>query len=281
MSPLVTKKFFNLKYLPMQTKMKSLFLVPVDFSLASYKAAQYAMLLAQTSAGAVRLVHITDLDNIQHVENPLVLLNRTQRTRLAALERLRSLSEMMELQGVEVKYDVSEGNLVTEFERLVDMLNPTVVVMGKGTQSYRLISDMVSRKKIPAILVPEKALIKLPESVVLAAHPGPVWGGSLEPVLGILRNSSRNISILQWGRPAGDANWILDLNKQYGVKPEVVNLDDNYTILGTLAFIRSCNADLVCVVRRNTSFFKRLFSNNDPSQLANNLDVPVYLVSGD
>ena len=71
------------------------FLIAIDFSEASYRALQFATLLAKELSASLTLIHVIDADKLTESDNPLVLSRSIALHTSKAESRMYSFSEMI------------------------------------------------------------------------------------------------------------------------------------------------------------------------------------------
>ncbi len=108
-------------------------LVPTDFSDYAANAMRYAIALAQTYEGSLRLVHVLDVRVLDDAPSASIKKDAKRhdvdRARAEAEQRLKALMEECKTEGVQAEYQVAEGRPVSEIKRLAAELECDLVIV--------------------------------------------------------------------------------------------------------------------------------------------------------
>jgi len=264
------------------------YFVAVDFSVCSYNALQYATLLARLSKGKIKLVHIIDIDEVVESDNPVVVSLSMDRMMTKANEKMKSLREIISNEGIQVEEEISFGNVRATLRKCIEQTNPTVIVLGRNTDTKpgtnSLVSYITHHTKLPVLLVPRTHDPKVPTRAVLATDMKSEDGRALGSLFEILSKTSNELSILNikshFASNSLDAvAWIANLNSKYGIEAKVLQHPNDDAVLGVVDFVRSNPVDLVCTVKRNRNFLEKYFYRSVSGELANQVDVPVLVIN--
>ena len=263
------------------------YFVPVDFSACSYNALHYATMLSRCSQGRIKLCHVIDMEEVPDSENPVVISFALDRLLKKAQEKMKSLREIISLEGIIVKEEIVMGNVHVQLMKEIDELKPNVIVMGRntdkkiGTQS--LLKYITRNTSVPVLVVPQSHNPKIPNRAVLASDMDPSREVHFAPFFDIIKKVSHELSILNikssYFANAKDAlSWINNLNETYGVNAKLLQQENKDGLKGIVDFIRTNKVDLLCTVKYNNGFFDHFFDRNISHQLTTQADVPVLVI---
>jgi nucleotide-binding universal stress UspA family protein len=264
------------------------YFVPVDFSDCSYNALQYAILLARTSGGRVKLSHVIDLEDLPESENPVVVNWNLDRLNRKAKSKMNSLMEIVSMEGVAVEQDIIMGNVRHGLMKQIKQVNPHIIVVGKNTQQETgsgIIRFLARNTKIPVLVVPGSHQPTIPTRAVLASDMKPDKLAHYEPFLNIVKNTSRELAILLVDRnSAVDQDiikeWTDKLRSEYGISAQLIPTQKNGRAGLISDFIRSNKVDLLCMIRRSHGFFGGLFNRTKPGPIIpHQVEVPVLVIN--
>jgi hypothetical protein len=264
------------------------YFVPVDFSECSYNALQYAIILARFSEAKVKLWHVIDLGKVPESDNPVVVSFALSRLTKKAEEKMKSLTEMISMEGVSGEGEIAIGNVRLELMKQIDGAKPHVIVFGKNVDGQpdtdSMLSYITQKTKVPVLVVPRSHNPKIPSRIVLATDIKPSKVAEFEPFFNVIKKISQGVSILNVNGHVStigqDAQqWLEKLNSTYGINAHFLDYENYDTAHGVADFIRTNNVDLLCTVKRNYSLFDKLFKRKVSNQLAAQADVPVLLLN--
>ena len=262
------------------------FFVPIDFSACSFNALHYATMLARCSNGEIILSHTIDLDQLPESENTVVVNFAIDRLTKTAEEKLRSLREIIFLNGIVVKHQVSMGNVKIQLTKQIDELKPDVVVVGRDSEdasAHSLLKYIAKNTSLPVLVVPKSHNPKVPNRAVLASDLDPKKQMTLAPFFEIMKTVSHELSVLSvksnfFTNAQQALTWIHNLNKTYGVNAKLLTREQTDRISDLKVYMEKNEIDLFCTVRYNKNIFDKIFGRKLPNQLANQLEVPVLVI---
>jgi nucleotide-binding universal stress UspA family protein len=270
--------------------MKTLtYFVPIDFSQSSYNALHYAILLAKLSEGSVRLFHVVDPEEIPESDNQVVVSFALDRLERKAKDKLRSLREMISIEGLEGEDSVVTGRVKFELLKHIKGAKPSVIVMGKEVDgqpdTHSVVSFITRNTEVPVLVVPSSHNPKIPNRAVLATDTRPDKISGFAECINIIKMISQEISVLNVGRnvsPQGrDAiHWLEEINSTYGISASFITNNNSKDGNEIANFIRNNKVDLLCTIKRNQNFLDRLFRRRISNPFVVYGEVPVLFLNG-
>lgn len=265
-------------------------LVPVDFSETSYRAALYALKLAeQMHAQKVILYHAYQAPLT--VDSPVAAVQLFDEVQLkkdstAALLRFREKLEGACSSGCFLETYNEYSLLINGVDEVCQLTNCKMVVMGipgGGALSEKLIgSNTVSvarHSTVPVIIVPTGVTCKLPQKIVLLTD---------------YAHTDENVPInnIHWFLDQTHAElMVLHIEKDASIKKElqeIVLLKDHkptYHVVhhtsfteGVNDFIKKHEADMVVILPKNHGFFTSLFTTSHTTRLVFHSSIPVLAI---
>jgi nucleotide-binding universal stress UspA family protein len=264
---------------------KLTYFVPVDFTDCSFNALQYALMLARFSEGKVMIGHVIDLDLVTESENPVVVTWSLENLNRKANEKMKSLREMISLEGVEVEHDISTGNVRIELMKQIDRLTPNVIVIGRDTdmplRKDSLVSYFTRNTRIPVMVVPGTHNPTLPNRAVLATDMKPEKMTEFDTFFNLLKRTSQELAIVNIsGKSSGSQVqaeiWVDKLKAVYGIEATLLTQRNGKDLKDLM---RANKVDLLCTIRRNKNILDRFFQRNTTHQLPALVEVPVLMIN--
>ncbi|QOI98393.1 MAG: universal stress protein [Flammeovirgaceae bacterium] len=261
------------------------YFIPVDFSEASYRAIQYASLLAGRTSGAIQLGHIIPADEITESDNPVVVQWSLTRLEQKASDRMQSLKEIITGTGIPVKKEIGFGNVRSELLKMIERCAPDVIVLPRKTfenQNPGLFNYLSKNCRMPLLVVPESFVPQAPERAVVATDLRPE-NGELDTAFRLLSKSASEIELLNIqidGAPAHPEkqDWITRLERKYGMDTRLQQHGGNSVVHGVISYLKSNPVDLLCTIRRNKNFITRALGESVADEIARQAEVPVLVI---
>jgi len=163
-----------------------------------------------------------------------------------------------------------KGNPVDGVMRLCSHIAIDLMVLAPRTNSIneevylgRTTGKLVKNTDIPVMIVPSDSKFAWPKSILMAFKDGRFNAeGVLDPLKFIVENSKADLNLLHVKTPTAtpEMEEIVE-----GLKSEASsykNTVNGTTYQGVLEHFQAFNPDMVCVVRRQRGFFKKLWEKN-------------------
>jgi nucleotide-binding universal stress UspA family protein len=262
------------------------YFIPVDFSEASYKAIQYASMLAGNTGGTIYLGHVIDAGEITESDNPVVVQWSLDRLEKKASEKMLSLKEIISGSGIIVNQEVGFGNLRQELLKMISRCSPDVIVFPRKTINRRrsdMLTFLAKNCRQPLLVVPESFVPQVPERTVVATDLRPA-NGELDTLFQLITNSAHEIALLNIRGvntpPASSKEeWIKKLETRYGLDARLLQQEGDNVVHGVINFVKANPVDLLCTIRRNRNFLARALSESVSNGIASKAEVPVLVIS--
>lgn len=131
------------------------------------------------------------------------------------------------------------------------------VYLGKTT------GKLVKNTNIPILIVPEDAVFQGPKSILMAFKNGVFKNKNvLEPLKELLIHFGADVNLLHVTTPESTSEMQRVSKKLQKLQKSYTKSENASTFQGLLEHFQSHNPDMVCVVRRERGFFKKLWEKN-------------------
>jgi len=263
------------------------YFVPVDFTECCYDTLQYTASLARNSGGSVKLCHVVDLEEIPESDNPVVLMFAIDRHLQEVQKKMKSLREIILMEGISVEDEIVMGNIRLELIKQIESEKPSVIVIGKepNTQltSHSLLTYLTRNTTSPVLVVPQSYNSKLSSRAILTLDMDFTKAGRFSLLSEITERILNLFSVLEirslhFSNGKGAIDWINTMRSKGGVNPNVLADGNNDRINQLLDFIRDAKIDLVCI-REKHSIFNKLFNQNIGWHLPRQVERPVLVIT--
>ena len=261
------------------------YFVPVDFSDCSYRAVQYATLLAKMFGGRIELFHVTDTKEIMQYDSPMSTIRTMDDLTRKAVNKMRSLCEMIsETWQIPVHYSLTIGDtnelMLSEIQRKY----PDVIVFGKGKKGNSLLKKILTHIHIPVFVIPPGTEIKEPSSIILTTDLQPVNSEAMKLLANLARRSPQGLSLLDIQEEDSldgkeKKEWVEDISKQFDVSANFLAVQDKQSPDGILDRIRSTCTDLLCIVKREENDRTEIPAKDITVQLALKAEVATLVIT--
>ena len=121
------------------------FLVLTNFSEGSNLAIEHAIILAKTVNGVVHVLHVSNTGEAVTSENPVVALREINYADIESRRKLRSITKIIQAEGIECSFQHRTGNLISELQEQLLVINPDVVVVG-NSKPKGIIQQLLNKK---------------------------------------------------------------------------------------------------------------------------------------
>lgn len=259
-------------------------LVPVGSSKNAKCHLQYAVDFAKAFGAKVYVVQIY---NVYTKAGTMIKIDHIlERESLSFLEdHVTSIDK----KGVEVLTRVFKGKLVDTIEHACKILDIDLIVLEPRTNSIKeevylgkTSGKIIKQTQIPALIVPECYEYKPIVKILMATKLSKIKReGVLKPLVDI-KNQFKAILNLLLVETSSYKEGDLDVNEELSqITTNTTRIKAQTTFQGVLEHYHNHNPDLLCVVRRQRGFFKKLWEDNTILKKDfHSTTIPVLVLSG-
>lgn len=275
-------------------------LFPTDFSPTADNAFVYALHLAKSLGADLHVLHTYSIPIVSGlgVESSEVIQQVYENVELTSFENfkdkaveLRNIAENEGVSDVKLSFVFQEGDLIMNILETIAKEHIDLVVMGtngaSGFEKNFFGSNTVNTIKsidIPILSVPHKARFKGINKIGFTTI---FKNSDKKPLAEVLKiaetfdakvrclNVAKNMSdvtielaIRDWKREF-DSNRLKFIIREEGDQPLEEHISE---------FIHDLNLSLLAIVKRNQTFFERIFSSSLSKKLSYNLDIPLLII---
>ncbi len=274
-------------------------LAPTDFSPAAEKALHYAMCIAARSGAAIVLYHgFTPVVSafVETAEKRKIFNAETEAGFLKKLERLKK-KMLADHPGVAISTVVGRAPLIRNLLDFAANNNINMIVMGtQGASGLRKVvigsvaSRVMSKSKIPVLLVPEKSTPKDPARILFAAGYTEADQPALSFTLKLAEKYSAAVSVVHLlsaytieSEKENEETWFekytarLQKNCNYpGLHFKLLRTD---SIVHTMENLhKKVPYDMVVMVRRKRSLLEKFFWQSFTTNMAYITKYPLLII---
>lgn len=280
------------------------YLVPVDFSEASYNAADFAAKLShQTNVETIVLMnayYISELETMLPDANMVMLrqeeIEESAIDRIAQLEKLKIRLKNRVRNGVEIKVRLNRTHLIRAVIDTVSQDNVDLLMLGSvGNSTLReggigLGDHVIGISKaspVPVMVIPPGYTYKTIDESVIACDfrkvKETVPMQVLHKLLGSQQIKLLVLNIDSTGKHEGaDPEQVAEETALHGMlkafKPKYFYINNPNIITGILEFATEHDAQMVIALPHTYSFLQSIMHSSISQQLAKSASVPVLLL---
>lgn len=260
-------------------------IVPVNFSVASFNAAQYAMNLAKAHGAEIHLLHVILIQpSITHAPLPDNLMEQMKDDAKVNMISLREKLLSSSGDAVAVHSHIEWGSVEYQVEQLCSRKQAELVVMGLSHESAQKViyqSNAFAALKglsTPLIIVPDTAAYKPWEHIALAydfTHPVKELPLNELSNLPFLKNTSVHIVYVKRKNEAEPSHAAMQ-----DVRDRVAGLTVSFHMVeaesvdeGLAEYAAHHQADLLVLLPKHHNFFE--FHKSDSKRIIRHLSVPM------
>jgi len=283
-------------------------LVPVDFSLHSENAANYAIHIAGQLKADIKLVNAylnpmgtpqTYLESYTYQLNIDKVIREIEEEAYKSLEamsaRLRDSVKENQIKGVSVSFDLFKGNAVDIILHEIEEYKPGMVIMGtranelEGFQSMSSITaHLIQKAKIPVLAVPKNfdaANFQAPKRVLYATNFDATDFTALRRLVAFVKPFNTKIYCVH---AALEEASILDETQLRKMRKYLFDSMDTYNIecglletmdvqQGLEDFIDEQDIDVLAVTTQKRNFIARMFKKSMTRKFLFHSNIPLLI----
>jgi len=265
-------------------------LIPTDLSENARKAAIYAVELYGVEGNTFTLLNCYAMPHGARS----TMVDFSERLGEDALEDLtefeRELREALPGRSPIMGLATEHGNLTEVLKRYEQLpTRPDLIVMGtQGATGLKRIlvgsnaASVILRVRTPVLAVPEQAVYKVPERIILLDDGRTLDKPNLQQLLNILEHSGAELMVVHIARsgkpipPLEDSSAIKEL---FGSLPRTHHsIKENNLIVDLNELADKHYADIIAVPHRHRSQFERYFHRSMSGRLAMNTRIPMLVL---
>lgn len=272
------------------SKLEHSFLVLMDFSEASYVALKYTISLAKLLNGKIHVLYVANLMEVVDTDNPAAAMRAIESDTTKNERKLKSITEIIEAEGIEATSRYSLGNIIDQFEEQVEQAKPNLVVIGKKMEksklSGKLTCYLMNNYKGSLLIVGEESEFKTDTKISLGCNGDTLTLSNPEMIFSLNKYTEAPITLVEVKDiidPPSKKNlpdgWELLYKKDRDIQFEYQN--DSTVVNGLVNYISQNNIKLLCIGKgKRKGFLQRLFFNQTTtsSEVVNKVNIPVLVL---
>lgn len=267
-------------------------LFPTDFSETANNALIYALRMAENQNATLFVLHAYEMPVISATANPVMVQDVYKTIELSNFEnfkdqvpQIRDIAKQHNLDHVPMHFILEEGFLNTILKKRVKEEEIDLVVMGTNGNSgldKKLLgsntANAIGTLDVPVLSIPHDAIFDGINSIAFTTLFTAQDKVTLEKILKIAKGFDATVKCIHVAtakdrvEPSIIESWKANY-KDENVKFYVV--DSNDVEKAVFEFLDAENIDLLVSIKRNRSFFEKLFTSSMTKKLSYHNYVPV------
>lgn len=272
-------------------------LIPTDFSKNSWNAIAYALKYFENSTCNFYLLHVTSivtytsntpiLPTIESIEKSLLKQSKID---------LRILLKKIEKIHPKTKHNFitlsSNDYFIDSIRNQIEEKNIDLVVMGtKGASGIKKIiigsntGDLITKVKIPVMVIPEKAIFKEPKEIAFPTDYNIFYHTKIiSDILKFTKKNNTIIRILHIAKRDEELTQFQLENKEYldDVFGTVIHsfhrITNTKTEAGIECFIESRDIDMIFMVAKNLTLFQQIIFKPTVEEISYRTKIPFIVL---
>jgi nucleotide-binding universal stress UspA family protein len=262
-------------------------LVLMDFSESSYIALKYAISLAKLTNGAIHVCHIGSPGEVVKTDNQAAALRAIESQNNKVADKLGAIVETIITEDIPAMYHHAFGNIIHEFENLIEQIKPELIVVGKKKENpkftgklTRYLLDIYSGS---LLIVNEENEFQKDTKIAIGCS-----GNTLHQYAPLLisqldQHTKTPLTLVNIKTPS-KPDEIIDLPKIWqssytkNLNISIEQKESSSIVNGLIEHITDENIQLFCIGNgKRKNYFQQLFSRNDAtlSQIIKSVQIPV------
>ncbi|NNE29648.1 MAG: universal stress protein [Saprospiraceae bacterium] len=259
---------------------------PIDFSDASKHAVNYAVHLTNHFKGTIHLVHA-----YMTKKTASMLINMDEAVKEGLDTDMGFLMDQIRpdiLPGTQVKTYLQKGSAVSVITHMAEQMEDSLIVLGKTglsnlkTNLFGSVSTAVIRKSsVPVLAIPREAKLRIPRRVVLALDQNPTKeDDSLNALIHLLNEWGAQLHLYHLIESEEDPGIHPRTSKQLENVPYSLHFELSQKDLSDSlhSYLESIQADVLCMIRHQKTFFEKLFHASHIRKERSNVDYPLLVI---
>lgn len=261
------------------------FLIVVDFSEPSYKALNYLIKLVKVVRGNIHVHCVAEPQDIMGSDNQIAALRSIDSHKKSIENKLNSIIEMIELEGINVKGSFSFGHLHSELEEQLNDTSPIAVVIGQMKSGVlgKATEYLLYQFQGNLLIVSDQSEFMTGANIAIGCSNKTLKISNLNLVSIYSRLTKTPLLLLEIGESTMEVS---EFNTSNQLHEELViqykNDKRSNVIEGLKTFVETNNVELLCIGRTKNkgSLFGRIFkSRNTMVKMVGNSKVPLLIMA--
>lgn len=258
-------------------------LVPLSYHEEGQGILQYALDFAHELSANITILKSY---NIPTVTGPTPPIDKVMKENCH--QELRELIASIDTKKVKINIDLCNGNLVESCSDFLQLYEVDLIIskpkLGKKDAALYIghrMGNMIKNLECPILLVPDTAVFKPFESVLMAIKSGIIKRKDvLDPLETILNSFKARLNVLQVITPKLKTKDFTINEKLTNMHSDFLQTENDTVFHGLLEKIETNKPDLLCVIRRNKGFFSQLWDQYTVKKSDFDSTTPLLILKG-
>ncbi|MEM1321872.1 MAG: universal stress protein [Bacteroidota bacterium] len=259
--------------------------VPTDFSKNAASALRYAINIANHFGAHILLIHTYEVQSrTGMLINVRDFIKKDAETDLSKV--VKSIKTSLH-HGTTLEARAIEGPTVDTICRFAKGVDADMIIMGtqgatglKGIVMGSIATGVIKTSKLPVLAIPDEFEYRPLKSVTLALDSEVTNNPDiLAPLIELCKAYKANIKILHVKKEKTIALVDAGIDTFLSDTPHSFHLVDAEDVNeGITRFVEEEQPDMLCMIRRNRSFFEQLFHSSMTSKKASHTKIPLLVM---
>ncbi|MDN5202402.1 universal stress protein [Fulvivirgaceae bacterium BMA10] len=273
-----------------KVKAKYNLLVLMDFSMASYSALRYAIMISKLVKANIRVFHVAIPDEVITSENQTIALKAINSRVVKIEDKLSLIHEIVATEGISTTYQYSFGNIIKELKAYVDFINPDLVIVGKKKEkpgfSGKLTGYLLNKYTGSLLIVNEEEKIQQDKGVPLNRNGVETLERTrYQPALENVRDPMHSLSFLSAGQSTMQDDQVHTMTGELPINEKDFNIysenqERSIFCQKLIHYISKKNIEMLCVGReKQKNWLQNLFfgQNTTMSEVIERTNSPILI----
>ncbi len=272
-------------------------LIPTDFSENSWNAINYAMSFFQKEEISYHLIHfITPIDSskLQHPHKIEPLLEEpTSKIKKRNFKNLKNrIHQNFPEDQNQFSTVIKRSKVIDGIREYITSQDIDLIIMGtKGDSNYNelpigsLTCEVITKVKSPILVIPEKAIFKVPISLAFPTDFNIVYKSKIiNSLIDIVNVHNATLKILRVALNQKNLNEAQVENREY-LKKNLSNVPYSFHVIenpnlehGIQFFINTMKVDMIALIAKNINFFQRLLFKPSVAKYNYHREIPFLVL---
>jgi len=263
-------------------------LVPVDFSETSVLALAYAIEVSKSFDASLLILNTYEVH-----QGAIAIINVSEALHQAAEKNMEDLLKKIatHAHSLPIETLISQGFAPQTIVDTAEKNSIDLIIMGttgaSGLKEFFLgstTSAVIAQTKKPVLVIPEKCPPEGFENIVFAVGNDKITShAEVEPLLWFVREFASNLDVIHFGTEdenpdevAENLTFLDELNNYcitYAYGGEQKRIEQQIQ-----EFAHQKDADLICMIRQNKTFWQRLFNGSATEKQVFHSEIPLLIL---
>lgn len=259
-------------------------LVPIGSNDQALNTLQYAIDFAEVFDAKIYLVHVYSSPKIS---GSVLKVDQIMERDSKAI--LKDHLSKVDKKNIKIMTSTLKGySIIDTLKQLNKLLNIDLIIASSKNDGAddtifvgKITGNIIKDTKVPVLIVPSKVTFKPMKKILMTIKSGSINSVStLDLLIKIKQKFDATLNLLQVKTPKLQAE-DMELNETLESHVNKLIPTNNATVYqGVLEFLHEENPDMICVIRRQRGFFKKLWEDDRVKKVDFDSTIPLLVLKG-